>query len=184
MTYCDDIEAHYDRVWARRLGRFDWIPGQRRDLPPGFAVLSFERSPEMRAFATRCMSQSGDPSPLELHLFSRVADAQRYQPELVELLTAVAHYHRTGAPLGLGHSVNFGRPWLPGSTCSYGLVSLPYLDGPRLEWLDRPKVRFLWLIPITDTEVDFKRKRGLEALEQRLEESHFDYLDPRRPSAC
>jgi hypothetical protein len=50
-------------------------------------------------------------------------------------VTAIAHFHRTGSALGLGHTVNFGRPWLPTSSCTHGLGSLPYLDGPDLEWL-------------------------------------------------
>lgn len=52
-----------------------------------------------------------------------------------------AHFHRTGSALGLGHTVNFGRPWLPGSSCTHGLVSLPYLFGPELEWLQQPSTR-------------------------------------------
>ena len=101
---------------------------------------------------------------------------------ICELLTIVSWYHRTGARLGLGHTVNFGRPWLPSSTCDYGLLSLPYLDGPNLEWLDAEgiKTRFLWLIPITAQERNFKIAQGLEALEARFEASGFDYANPYR----
>jgi hypothetical protein len=84
----------------------------------------------------------------------------------------------------LGHTVNFGRSFLPGATCTHGLISLPYLDGPRLEWLERPRVRFLWLIPVTWQEVAFKIRNGLDALEERLEAAGFDYLDPQRASVC
>jgi hypothetical protein len=82
----------------------------------------------MWTYATSGMSRPGDATPLELHLFSPERSEQ-----LVELLMAIAHYHRTGSTLGLGASVNFGRPWLSGSDCSFGLISLPYLDGPALE---------------------------------------------------
>jgi len=103
-----------------------------------------------------------------------------------ELLTAVAHYHRTGAKLGLGHTVNFGRPWLPDSLCTFGLISLPYIDGPKLEWLPLDSAdhcaRLLWLVPITEAEVAFKKAHGVEALEERLEAAHFDYIDPQRAS--
>lgn len=104
----------------------------------------------------------------------------------VELLTVVAHYHLTGARLGLGHTVNFGRSWLPGSECSYGMLSLPYLDGPVLEYLRVPgiqqRIRFFWLIPITQREREYKKRNGMEALEEKFEESKFDYLDPARCS--
>jgi hypothetical protein len=125
------------------------------------------------------MADQGDADPIELHLFSPIKSEAH-----VELLTAVAHYHLTGEYLGLGHTVNFGRPWLPESECDHGLVSLPYLDGPNLEWLniEGRAIRFLWLIPITKAEVKFKRTQGLEALEEIFEATSFDYLDPLRKS--
>jgi hypothetical protein len=127
------------------------------------------------------MSQPNDSSPIEIHLFSEIQDGS-----LVELLTVIAHYHRTGKRLGLAHSVNFGRPWLPGSECSFGILSLPYLDGPNLELLkihgaSKP-VRCLWLVPVTSAEVEYARLHGMEALEQKLEASGFNYLAPRRAS--
>ena len=127
------------------------------------------------------MSQPCDDVRTELHLFSEVK-----AEEHVELLTAIAHYNRTGNRVDLGHTVNFGRPWMIGSQCSYGLISLPYLDGPALEVLEMPditkSVRCLWLLPITKAEVDYKKRYGVEALEHKLEESHFSYLDAGRRS--
>ncbi len=112
--------------------------------------------------------------------------APQANPLHVELLTIVAHYHQTGASLGLGHTVNFGRAWLPGSSCSYGLISLPYLDGPKLEeWRgtdERVQAQCLWLIPITLREREFKITHGLEALEQRFDAAPLDYLNPLRGS--
>lgn len=127
------------------------------------------------------MSQLTDPPEdrLELHLF---APPQGEVACLTEILTATAHYHRTGSRLGLEHSVNFGQPWLPGSKCTFGLISLPYLDGPDLERLEKPSVRFLWLIPVTENEVAYKKKHGMEALEELFERAQFNYLDPLRPS--
>jgi hypothetical protein len=125
------------------------------------------------------MSHPADEERLELHLLSPVSHTG-----LVELLTAVAHYHRTDSRLHVGDSVNFGRPWLPGSRCDFGLLSLPYLDGPSIEKLEVEDVvvRCLWLIPITRKEVWFKREHGLPALEERFETRRFEYLDPARES--
>jgi hypothetical protein len=55
-----------------------------------------------------------------------------------------------------------------------------------LEWLETGsrKIRFLWLIPITRNEVEFKKARGLEALEATFEECAFNYLDPMRDSVA
>jgi hypothetical protein len=155
---------------------------RRHELPAAFTVLEFGPSPkrDMWTYATCGMSQPGDTSPLELHMF---AAHQAWQ--LAELLTAIAHYHRTGQPLGLGHTVNFGRPWLPGSACDHGLISLPYLDGPSLERMPAEggsTVTFAWLIPITPRERDYKRDNGLEALETLMDQQGFNYLDPDRAS--
>jgi len=125
------------------------------------------------------MSQQNDSPPLELHIFSPVESNSH-----VELLTGIAHYHLTGAYLDVGHTVNFGREWLPKSACDHGLISLPYLDGPKLEWLQlgENRVRFLWLIPITKHELEFKKAHGLKALEDRFEKRQVNYIDPQRQS--
>ena len=130
------------------------------------------------------MSQPSDAEGLELHLLTRDEDGERATFSILEALTAVAHFHRTGSALGLGHTVNFGSGLLPGATCTHGLISLPYLDGPCLERLEQPPVRFLWLIPVTLQEVEFKNRNGIDALEERFETARFDYLDPLRASVC
>jgi hypothetical protein len=135
----------------------------------------------MWIYATCGMGLCGATNPIELHLFS-----PRQCELLIELLTVIAHYHCTDRSLGLGHTVNFGRPWLPDSKCDYGLISLPYLDGPALERFNDEEtdmtVECLWLIPIAKSERDYTKKNGLEALESKFEEYRFDYLDPARPS--
>jgi hypothetical protein len=179
MTTAAEIEAHYLRNWGSTGIRCLFNKGPIPDLPTGFAVLKFppRANRQMWTFATRCMGQDGDQEPLDLHCFSATDAAP-----LVEMLYAVAHFHRTGSTLGLGHTVNIGRGWWEGSALEYGLVSLPYLDGPSLEYMEGHLRRFLWLIPLSEREVEFKRGMGLEALEQALERSGVDYLDPGRAS--
>lgn len=181
MTDPVSIVSHYERIWGKKGEPLYWNQGPTWQLPADFHVLAFAPSSkrEMWTYATCGMSQQGDATPIELHLFSPTPTDQH-----VELLTMIAHYHLTGDYLDAGHTVNFGRPWLPGSICDHGLLSLPYLDGPNLEWLEAGdrKIRFLWLIPITPDEIEFKKQRGLEALEARFEKYNFDYLDPSRKS--
>jgi hypothetical protein len=179
MTTAAEIEAHYLRNWGSTGVRCLFNKGPVWDLPTDFAVLKFppRANREMWTFATRCMGEAGDPEPLELHCFSETDAAP-----LVEMLYAIAHFHRTGSTLDLGHTVNIGRGWWEGSTLQYGLISLPYLDGPALEYMEGHTRRFLWLIPLSEREAKFKRVMGSEALEQALERFGFNYLDPRRPS--
>ena len=133
----------------------------------------------MWTYATMGMSTEEEISGTELHMF-----AQSRNDSIVELLNAVAHFHRTGASLNLGDTVNFGRPWWSGSQSDHALVSLPYLDGPLLEWLpiENRRIRFLWLLPITKEELAFKKSAGVEELERQFEKEQVNYLDPNRES--
>jgi len=178
--YTEDIISHYERHWSQAVEQLRLDTGPIHQLPADFHIGIYERTSKMFAFATVSMSLASDESRLELHTLANHPSLQK--AAIVEVMTSVAHYHRTGRALGVGHTVNLGRGIIPGSACEYGLISLPYLDGPNLEWMDEPRVRFLWLVPITAREVSYKKEHGLEALETRFEESRFDYLDPFRDS--
>jgi hypothetical protein len=180
--HTEAIRKHYECVWGTAGESVDLRGGRRDELPSAFTVLEFPPRAErgMWTYATCGMSLPEDAELLELHLFSLEKSL-----EPVELLYVTAHFHRTGSKLGLGHTVNFGKPWMGSSPSQYGLVSLPYLDGPDLEdlVLDAARVaKFLWLIPVTHAEVQFKKQHGLEALEQKFEGGDFEYADPLRSS--
>ena len=180
-AYQEALLAHYVRQWAAEAAVLATQRTSVLHVPATFRVLEFAPTLVRSSwtYATCGMSSAEAPFLLELHLFS----AQR-SAELVDLVTAVAHYHQTAHALGLGHTVNFGVPWQPGSACSYGLVSLPYLDGPALEKMtyQSREVHCLWLVPITQAERDFKAVHGVEALEDLFEKAGLDYLNSTRTS--
>ncbi|MGY4740600.1 suppressor of fused domain protein [Streptomyces sp. ATMOS53] len=106
-------------------------------------------------------------------------------PRFADLVAMTAFYHSGPEPhrLDVGHSVPLGEPWLPGSACDHFLVSLPYLHGPDLEHCELPNgrhTRFLWLLPVTSSEIAFRRTHGTEALEQLFDEAGINPVDPRR----
>jgi hypothetical protein len=175
------IRSHYEKCWGQAEGISPFNKGPVSELPSDFDVLVLPPCNEriIWTYATVGMAQPGDDEPMELHLFSPYRS-----DEITEILYAVGHFHRTGTRLDLGHSVNFGHPWLPGSQCDHGLVSLPYLDGPKLEvgQIGTEWVRFYWLVPITTGEKVYKVRHGLEALETLFEEGALDYVNPARPS--
>lgn len=181
-SYAESLVAHYQTHWKVDAVACPSPGGRTHELPPVFHVVALapRDAREAWVYATCGMARPEDESPLELFIYSRIE-----RESVVAILHAVAHYHRTARRLGLHHTVNFGASWATWSTCEFGLISLPYLDGPSLEWapdaLDVP-VRVLWLIPITAGERAFKMAHGVEALEQRFEASGFDYLDPLRAS--
>lgn len=175
------MKNHYLSIWGSNCRECVWDQGPVNELDPAFRVLEFPPMPNRThwVYATCFMSDPTDSKAIELHLLSATQNKS-----LVELLTVVAHFHKTGAPLSLGHTVNFGRPFLDESTLTHGLISLPYLNGPTLEHADNASVlsQFLWLIPISKAERDFKTAHGLDALEECFEKANFNYLDPKRPS--
>lgn len=174
----DSLFKHYVRNWHGQFKERHWLKGPHDELPEKFCVLEFAPSDAdpMWRYATCCMSIVDDPDKVELHVFSTIQSE-----EIVELLTVVAHFHRTDGRLGVGHTVNFGRGWLENSLCEHGLISLPYLDGPNLE-IEAHGINCYWLIPVTKAEVEYKKARCLEALEALFEKKHFNYLDPNRMS--
>ena len=97
-----------------------------------------------------------------------------------------AYYHANpdeSYRLDVGHTVPIGEPWMPGSSSDHFLVSRPYPYGPEFEmchW-EHGHARILWLLPITETERDFRMRHGLEALEQRFDDAGLQYWDPGRP---
>jgi len=180
-SYSTAITGHYIKQWGIEPSVLVPRPSAINQVRLDFRVLEFPPSDtrDMWTYATCGMSSFEVERPIEIHVFSSERTI-----ELVDILTAIAHYHQTEQALDLGHTVNFGIPWKNSSLCTYGLISLPYLDGPDLEILDHHnhEVRFYWLLPITKAERDFKKMNGIEALEQLFDEYPPDYIDPNRPS--
>src|ERR1700750_2895029 len=106
MSWREEIQKHYESVWRNKAIQSSFSRGPIIELPGDFAVLKFcpTRDRNMWTYATCCMSAPYDSSPIELHLFSEIDS-----DEIVELLYAIAHYHRTETHLHLNHTVNFGR---------------------------------------------------------------------------
>ncbi|MGW3241618.1 suppressor of fused domain protein [Streptomyces sp. NPDC001070] len=54
--------------------------------------------------------------------------------------------------------------------------------GSSLCALPGGHARLLWLLPVTASEIAFRRKHGTEALEQLFDEAEINPVDPRRPA--
>lgn len=180
MDYSKSIKKHYNEFWGEFI-EYTFDNGPINELPIGFKILKFTPNyrRKMWTYATSGMSNKSSINAIEIHMFSPIE-----HDFLIELLTIIAHYHVTEGNLGLGHTINFGCPWYEDSNLDHGLISLPYLDGPTFEnyQIGSKIIQFLWLIPITVKEKNYKKQNGLEALEQKFEEVNFNYLDPFRKS--
>ena len=180
MDSINRIKKHYLSNW-HEFTEHTFNKGPIHELPLDFLVLKFKPSEKRNSWIYATCGLSGNSSKQGLELFILAPAENDF---LIELLTAIAHYHASGNKLGLNHTVNFGFPWYEGSKCDYGLISLPYLYGPNFEWLeaDSRSIRFLWLIPVTKDEVEYKKANGIESLENLFEEVSFNYIDPFRQS--
>lgn len=180
MDLVNRIKEHYVSNW-KSFSEVTFKTGAIIKILPEFRVLKFPPNSGRNfwTYATCGMSEKDMVYGLELFIF-----APSENDFMVDLLVSIAYYHASGNNLWLGHTVNFGYPWYENSNCDHGLISLPYLDGPSLEWLEfgSRKIRFLWLIPVTSEEVEYKKKEGLDSLEKLFEEAAFNYIDPYRSS--
>jgi hypothetical protein len=170
-------KAHFLEHWEVEPRPRRLTAGRFQDLPSWFSVLEFQRK-RVWCYATVGMS-AGDPGGLETFLVT-----PEENPRAVEFLYSLAHFHRTGTPVGLGHTVNFGEELWDGSALDHGFLSFPYIEVPGFESFDcgAGRTDVAWLIPITANERDYKKENGVEALETLFEEHSLDYLNPARAS--
>jgi len=179
-TYTESLCSHYESYFGVKGTRKDWIIGPTEKLHPDFYILEVapNKVHNMWTYLTVGMSfDRTDENLIELFVFS-----PEKSDSIIELLTLNASFHRNSEFLNLHHTVNIGQPWLNNSKCDYGFISLPYLDGEKLELFNYGKktIHCYWLIPITEKERDFKSENGCEALEQLFEDGSLDYLNPSR----
>ncbi len=182
---CDDtcgaLEEHVRRAFAGQpVVAFTWEGGPVRQASPHFRVLRVE--PVTKAGLWQYISVGGWAATAgERRGLEFIVSTPAATPRAVELLAMCVHYHQ-GGRLGLGHTVPIGEPWLPGSACDHLLISAPYPFGAALRTChvgDR-HVDFLWLLPVTAAERDFKAANGLEGVESRFEQAKLKYWDARR----
>jgi hypothetical protein len=181
------LEKHVHSVFAgHQIERLTWDTGPIYERVPGFRVYAIAPGPRGRNAWTYMTAGCWQAVHQDGHGFEFVLATREFTMRAVELLARNAYFHAgpAGQRLNLGHTVYLGEPWLPGSACDYGLISLPYPWGPGLErcqW-DGGHARLLWLLPITEAERELKMEHGLEALEDRFQAARLDFANPSRGS--
>ncbi|HEY3445997.1 MAG TPA: suppressor of fused domain protein [Myxococcales bacterium] len=184
MSNLEAVERHLRTFFKGHKATIDTWPNQKKDRPH-IDVLVFEPGPRTELWTYASLGGSSAMRPGRAKEFFVLAP--KPDPAHVELVTMTASYHADPDPsygLSYGHTVPIGEPVVPGSPCTHLLVSLPYLFGEELEVcdLDEFHVQILWLLPITPEELEYKKKHGLDALEERFEATELDYADLRRHS--
>jgi hypothetical protein len=180
--YVDRLREHYEAHFGVPGTKLTWHKGPTHKLHQEFYILELGPSKRhnMWTYATVGMSlDRPDDNLVELFTYSKTRDESR-----VELLTLNASFHKNSEPLNLHHTVVVGQLNDYDTTCDHGFISLPYIDGENLEIFKYGDklIHCYWLIPITESERDYKIKFGCEALENLFEEKQLDYLDKTRKS--
>jgi hypothetical protein len=158
-------------------------PGPNQRVLPRLHVMRVGPGPRMPhwTYLTVGVWEVDRDSGGGLELF-HIVDRQDDEKNVLRL--AMTAYYHHGNHLGEGHTFPLGEPWEPGSALDHMLVSVPYTYGPDLEVCEVPggHVHFLWLLPITRAEKDFRRTDGLDALEDRFEDGGLEYWNAHRRS--
>jgi hypothetical protein len=182
----DGILAHYGAFWgADRVDEVHWTPGRIGERLPDLHIVKIRPGAEadMWTFATIGAWRANED---EKHNLEFLAVARAEDASILWHMALTAYYHAGPAEnrLGVGHTVPIGEGWVEGSPLDAVLVALPYLWGPKLEncLLRDRHVQVVWLMPITQAEREFAHEHGVDALEQRFEDTKVDYLDPFRKS--
>ena len=176
MAYHAGLVGHYERCWGAMRGRLFFERGRVHELPEGFFVGVFGSEDRWVYASVGAGSEGGGQEFFVV--------GPRDDDGHPETVTVVTHYASTGPGLGVGHTVDLGKAWMPGSVCDHLLLSKAWLEPPELHWfrLGAIETRCVWLLPITRAEREYKRAHGLEALELLFEREGVRYWDPARGS--
>ena len=180
------IFDHVDAIWQRHPKKLVLPRHTTQPLPADFRIIKIGPHTENPLDPWVYLSLGAwehtrdNRSGIELMLLAP-SDHDRHIATLSLVLDA--HHERAGG-LQPGDVVSLGASWLPGGNCDHLMVTLPYPYGPILEQCDARgfPIRILWLLPITNSEADFVRRQGAEALENRLEARAVDFMQANRRS--
>lgn len=179
---CQEIVSHIEGSWPdREQDDFTWELGPIKDRLPNFRVRRV--SPIIPAQGYIYFSvgafEAGD-SKWEFFIKAPAESARH-----VETLAMISHYHSFPEHnLHPGSIVDIGRPWAEGSSFRHLMVSWPHSLDVRAAacMTSAGEVTFLWLVAISENEAEFAYRQGVERLEDKLESSGVNVIDPFRES--
>ena len=186
MAYLDLLQRHVSGFWPdHRCEPLNWTLGEWSREHPEFRVLELApagREPWIYVSAGAAHLRSFGGVGHEFVI--RTLQQERL---MVELLAMVASYSTRADHGGLhdGHTVPIGHPWVEGGEADHLYLNKPYFvsrDFAMLRIDDSLRVQFLWLVPITEREKEWRHEHGQEAFEQRLEDHAVTPEDPTRRS--
>lgn len=181
----DEILGHLSKSWPdREYVDLDWDHGPIKERLPLFKVRRLAPLGPGQSWIYFSVGAFDAPTGAP-HEFYIQAPSESWSH--VETLALVSHFHSFSEhALSAGSIVDIGRPWAEGSSFHHLLVSWPHSLDVRVGSCATGvgDLVFLWLVGISEAEARFARERGVEALEDLLEESQVNLLDPVRVSVA
>jgi hypothetical protein len=187
-------EAAYERLYEKPVS----VSHEVFPLVPHIDVYQFRPKMKDRSI---CRLVTGGMSDLPMSMPRGAGDAARRvellfycdepRDEYIATLRWLAHFpHSAKTWVGSGHTVPNGDPPAPfwGSEILDTILFMPSIlnkDARLSEQLklDGDDVQFLWVVPLTTAECDFKLKRGVDALMELFDRNkHPLVFDPGRKS--
>ncbi|PQO25136.1 hypothetical protein C5Y96_26930 [Blastopirellula marina] len=179
----DHVKGHLAEYFAGHpIELFTWELGPIVETLPEFQVARIAPGPKCSLWTYVSIGASEiEHADVGRHEFLLTTPFET--PRAVELLAMVSHRH-VSDPLGSWHILPIGEPWLEDATCDVFFFSPPYPFGRALEIcnLVDDHLHILWMLPITQTEREFAKAEGAEALEVKFEEAELEYWRIDRPS--
>jgi Suppressor of fused protein (SUFU) len=188
-------EAAYKRLFGEPVS----VSHEVFPLVPHIDVYTFKRSQgneEVYSLVTGGMSdlemtlprKADKDAPRRVELIFYCSEPR---DEYISTLRWVAHFpHDSKSWLGHGHTMPNGNPPAPflGSTALDTLFFLPPIVKkdqtlPTELQLSGEPVHFLWVVPLTTPECDFKLTNGFDAMLNLFQQNRHPYVfDPHRKS--
>jgi hypothetical protein len=180
--YEPEIDAHLRDMWPdRRHEDFWWTAGPIQENLPGFHVRRVAPSSPTESWVYSSIGAYRAGIPRREFVILSPVESLRH----VESLAMVSYFHSLPEHrVELGSVMSVGHPWIEGSEADRFLASPPYSLAPEFRRTDdsADAVEFIWLVPIYAEESEYAKRRGVEALEERLEKRAVNLVDPRRVS--
>ncbi len=194
VEYRQAREAAYERLFGKVVD----VSHELVPQIPHIDVYTFRRS---RGDQFVFSLVTGGMSDLEMNLPHHAEDDPRRvelifycaepREEYMSTLRWVAHFpHDSKSWLGYGHTMPNGDPPAPfwGSSDLDTLLFMPPIVTkdqtlPEVLRLSGEPVRFLWVVPLTTAECNFKLKKGFDAILDLFQQhQHPHVFDPHRKS--
>lgn len=106
-------------------------------------------------------------------------------PQHVESLAMVTYFHLDDRyRLSVGRDMQIGHPWIEGSQADRFVVAPAHALPESFEVCraGELEIHYRWLVPITPEESAYLHEHGFGALEDLMEQSQVNLLDPARAS--